>query len=63
MKLYLKIRNLNGFLKSINSFCTLYEESLKEKVDPDIIDDLIIESKQLFLKYEMLGEYFHEKNC
>ncbi len=47
-----RFRSLTRDFKSLNSFCTLYEESLKAKYGDEFIDHLIIESKQQFLKYD-----------
>lgn len=51
-----KLRSLKRDLKNLNSYCTLYEEKLRDKLDSSVVDELIIESKQLYLKYEILEE-------
>lgn len=42
----------------MNSILTLYEEPLKEKFGSEIIDELLVESKSLYLRFEELENSF-----
>lgn len=56
--LFSYLSSLTRDLAKLNTYCSLYEESLKKNIPPDIIDDIIIETKQLYLKYSDYQERF-----
>lgn len=51
-----KVRQIKGRFKELNSYLTLYEESIKEKFNPDEIDELIIFTKDMYLKFDNLEQ-------
>lgn len=55
-----RFRSLTRDLKSLNSYCTLYYEKLTDELGSEVVDDMIIESKRLYLKYEELEEKYYD---
>lgn len=51
-----KLRNAKGALSRLNTFFTLYEESLVLLFGEENVSDILIETKQLYLKCDNLSE-------
>ena len=51
-----KLRNAKGALSRVNTFFTLYEESLVLLLGEEAVSSVLIETKQLYLKLDNLSE-------
>lgn len=53
-----KCAGIKRYTRDMNSILTLYEEPLKEKFGSELIDELLIESKSIYLRFEELENSF-----
>lgn len=55
-----KIRNAKTSLKFVYAELSMYENKLKDVVDPGVIDDLLRSSRDLYLKFEKYHNLFED---